>query len=140
MTRVRHTLQFVFFKPFFIMNRFNSTPIVITRPRSQAEALSGQLTALDFDAIQSNRVCEQKSRRSGRTKGLCWPREVQIAVMRRVSLTQLARFGVRKDNATIVCRDNVYAADSESLLNWLNLSGMHGRQMLIVKGEVAMNF
>jgi uroporphyrinogen-III synthase len=64
-----------------------------------------------------------------------WPDGVAIAVVGEGSRAALARHGIDDGNATIHCPLDPARADSEHLLQALDLARLRGRRVLVVRGE-----
>jgi len=64
-----------------------------------------------------------------------WLAGVPVAVVGEGSRAALARHGVTNANATIHCPPDAANSDSEHLLASLDLAGLAGRRVLIVRGE-----
>jgi uroporphyrinogen-III synthase len=140
-------------------------PVVITRPRAQAEPLAARLTALGFDArvfplleIQPLRAgSEQEAGLKSRLGQLSdyalvafvspnaidaafahissWPQGVMAAVVGDSSRQALARHGVTDANACVACPADPERTDSETLLQVLDLPALRGKKALIVRAE-----
>jgi uroporphyrinogen-III synthase len=64
-----------------------------------------------------------------------WPSGIAIAVMGEGSKTALAAHGVTDANATIISPRNTDRRDSETLLESLDINTLHGREILIIRGD-----
>ena len=136
-------------------------PVVITRPRAQADALAQQVAALGREVevlplLEISPLPDQ-SALIATLAGLArytmvafvspnaidaafahishWPREVTLAVLGEGSRAALARHGLDDSNATIVSPLDPARSDSENLLQSLDLTALAGKQVLIVRGE-----
>jgi len=136
-------------------------PVVITRPRAQAEALAARLAELgvsvhcfpllEIQPIQDDAVLRDTL---GRLRDYAmvafvspnaidaafayidqWPVEVIAAVVGEGSRQSLARYGVNAGNAQIVSPIDPNRTDSETLLEVLDLAALKGRRALIVRAE-----
>jgi len=136
-------------------------PVVITRPRAQADALAARLAELgvavhcfpllEIQAIQDDAVLRDTL---GRLRDYAmvafvspnaidaafayidqWPVEVIAAVVGEGSRQALARYGVNAGNAQIVSPIDPNRTDSETLLEVLDLAALKGRRALIVRAE-----
>ena len=136
-------------------------PVVITRPRAQADALAQQVAALGRDvevlplleifplADQSALIATLAALPRYAMVAFVspnaidaafahiaqWPREVTLAVLGEGSRAALARHGIDDGNATIVSPRDPARSDSENLLQSIDLSALAGKQVLIVRGE-----
>ncbi|MFM7760158.1 MAG: uroporphyrinogen-III synthase [Burkholderiaceae bacterium] len=136
-------------------------PVVITRPRAQADALAARLAELgvavhcfpllEIKPIQDDAVLRDTL---GRLRDYAmvafvspnaidaafayidqWPVEVIAAVVGEGSRQALARYGVNAGNAQIVSPIDPNRTDSETLLEVLDLAALKGRRALIVRAE-----
>lgn len=136
-------------------------PVVITRPRAQADALAARLAELgvavhcfpllEIQAIQDDAVLRDTL---GRLRDYAmvafvspnaidaafayidqWPAEVIAAVVGEGSRQALARYGLNAGNAQIVSPIDPNRTDSETLLEVLDLAALKGRRALIVRAE-----
>lgn len=136
-------------------------PVVITRPRAQADALAARLAELgvavhcfpllEIQPIQDDAVLRDTL---GRLRDYAmvafvspnaidaafayidqWPVEVIAAVVGEGSRQALARYGVNAGNAQIVSPIDPNRTDSETLLEVLDLAALKGRRALIVRAE-----
>jgi uroporphyrinogen-III synthase len=64
-----------------------------------------------------------------------WPAHVPLAVMGAGSLIALAEQGVDRAITPVFSPKNLMRTDSQTLLEVLDLSALHGRDVLIVRGE-----
>lgn len=64
-----------------------------------------------------------------------WPPRVAIGIVGEGSRMALGRHGVTAQNATIFSPPDVTKTDSEGLLQALDLHGLRGQRILIVRGE-----
>jgi uroporphyrinogen-III synthase len=137
-------------------------PVVVTRPRTQAEAFARRVAAAGRDAIVFPLLDIQPLPDSGALQAALadltqyamvafvspnaidaafsnlqqpWPNRVTISVMGEGSRAALALHGIRADNATIVSPRDVRRTDSQTLLEALDLDALRGKQVLIVRGE-----
>ncbi len=136
-------------------------PVVITRPRAQADALAQQVAALGREvevlplleifplADQSTLVATLADLARYAMVAFVspnaidaafahidhWPPQVTLAVLGEGSRAALARHGLTDANATIVSPLDPARSDSENLLHSLDLAALKGRQVLIVRGE-----
>jgi uroporphyrinogen-III synthase len=138
-----------------------SDAVVITRPRQQAEPLARAVAALgrtpvilpllDISPIEDQAVL------AAALAGLAdyalvafvspnavdaalahvprWPAGVAIAVVGEGSRAALARHGIDGASAVIHCPRDPAHADSEHLLQALDLDLLRGRRVLVVRGE-----
>ncbi len=136
-------------------------PVVITRPRAQADALARQVAALgrEVEVLPLLEIfpLPDQSALTGALAELpryamvafvspnaidaafahisVWPRHVTLAVLGEGSRAALARHGLDDGNATIVSPLDPARSDSENLLQSIDLSALAGKQVLIVRGE-----
>jgi len=137
-------------------------PVVVTRPRAQADAFAQRVAAAGREAIVFPLLDIQPLPDSGALQAALadltqyvmvafvspnaidaafsklqrpWPSEVAIGVMGEGSRAALAPHGVRADNATIVSPRDARRTDSQTLLEALDLDALRGKQVLIVRGE-----
>lgn len=136
-------------------------PVVITRPRAQADALARQVAALGREAVvlplleifplpdqTSLRAALADLKRYAMVAFVspnaidaafahiqAWPRAVTLAVLGEGSRGCLARHGIDEGNATIVSPRDPARSDSENLLQTLDLAQLAGKEVLIVRGE-----
>ncbi|HCE10299.1 MAG TPA: uroporphyrinogen III synthase, partial [Oxalobacteraceae bacterium] len=66
---------------------------------------------------------------------LSWPRQVAFAVMGEGSRQALIRQGVTEDSATVISPLDPARTDSDTLVEALDLPGLAGKRVLIVRGE-----
>lgn len=136
-------------------------PVVITRPRAQADALVARLAALGvavhcFPLLEIQPIQDDAALRatlaSLRDYAMVafvspnaidaafayinqWPDQVIAAVVGEGSRQALARHGLSADNAQIVSPIDPHRTDSETLLEVLDLAALKGRRVLIVRAE-----
>ena len=136
-------------------------PVVITRPRAQADALARTIAALGREvevlplleifplADQSLLVAtladlpryamvafvSPNAIDAAFAHIAQWPRQVTLAVLGEGSRAALAQHGLDDGNATIVSPTDAARSDSESLLQSIDLAVLKGKQVLIVRGE-----
>lgn len=65
----------------------------------------------------------------------CWPPQVALAVVGEGSRQALARYGITDATARIFRPNDPQRADSEALLETLDLQALKGKQVLVVRGE-----
>lgn len=136
-------------------------PVVITRPRAQAQALADSVAALGRETVllpllEIFPLADQ----SGLARALAdlsgyalvafvspnaidaafahlprWPGGVALAVVGEASRACLAGHGVDAANATIFSPLDPLRSDSEHLLRALDMGALAGRRVLIVRGE-----
>ncbi len=135
--------------------------VVITRPLAQAGRLAQQIAALGRETIlfplleihplpdtASLQAALKDLRRYAMVAFVSpnaidaafafiqgWPHEVALAVMGEGSLQALARHGVTPGNAVILSPRDTERTDSQTLLAALDLQALHGKQVLILRGE-----
>jgi len=136
-------------------------PVVVTRPRAQAEPLARRVAALGREAVvfplldihplpdpQPLREALRDLSRYALVAFVSpnaidaafavlpgWPREAAIGVMGEGSRAALARHGVNDANARIFSPRDPSRTDSATLLQALDLAALRGRRALIVRGE-----
>jgi uroporphyrinogen-III synthase len=136
-------------------------PVIITRPRAQADALARQVAALGREVVVLPLLeifpLPDQSALFAALADLAryamvafvspnaidaafahigqWPREVALAVLGEGSRAALARHGLDDGNATIVSPKDPARSDSENLLQTLDLAALAGKHVLIVRGE-----
>lgn len=140
-------------------------PVVITRPRAQAEPLAARLAALGFDArifpLLDIAPLPAGSAREAALKAAlshlgdyalvafvspnaidaafahidAWPAGVIAAVVGDSSRQALARHGVTEANASVASPTDPERTDSETLLHVLDLPALKGKKALIVRAE-----
>lgn len=141
--------------------RLSKTPIVITRPQSQAEPLAARLAALGRDArifpLLKIQPLADTTQLTACMKGLSdyamvafvspnaidaafsclpqWPRGVAAAVVGEGSRLALAKHGVTNETATVLSPIDAERTDSETLLEVLDLPALTGKKVLIVRAE-----
>lgn len=139
--------------------------VVVTRPLAQAEPLALGITALGrqaivFPLLEIHPLEDQTLLRAALRElsayamvafvspnavdatfsvlhglALRWPREVALAVMGEGSRQALVKHGVTQDNATIISPRDSTRTDSHTLLQALDLPGLAGKRVLIMRGE-----
>jgi uroporphyrinogen-III synthase len=143
------------------MSSRGSSPVIVTRPLAQAQALADRVRACGREAIVFPLLdiqplpdqSELRSRLAGLRKYALvvfvspnaidaamaatadWPLDVPLAVMGDGSRAALARHGITDQNATIYSPADKYRTDSETLLPELDLDALRGKQVLIIRGE-----
>ncbi|MBC7490724.1 MAG: uroporphyrinogen-III synthase [Glaciimonas sp.] len=136
-------------------------PIVITRPQAQAVTLAQQISAtggepiifplLEIVPLPDTAALEITLAHLGGyalvvfvspnaidaafKHILHWPSQVAIGIVGEGSRVALARHRVTAQNAIIYGPPDVTRTDSEGLLQALDLSGLSGRRVLIVRGD-----
>lgn len=136
-------------------------PVIITRPRAQADALARQVRALGrpveilplleiFPLADQSTLIATLARLdqfamvafvspnaidAAFAHIARWPGGVTVAVLGEGSRAALAAHGVDDGNTRIVSPRDPARSDSENLLQTLDLAGLKGRQVLIVRGE-----
>lgn len=136
-------------------------PVVITRPRAQAQALVDSVAALGREAVLLPLLeifpLADQSGLQGVLAAVAdyalvafvspnaidaafahlkrWPAGVALAVLGDTSRACLARHGVDDSNATIFSPQDPLRSDSEHLLRAFDLAALAGRRVLIVRGE-----
>lgn len=136
-------------------------PVVITRPRAQAESLAEAVAALGRTPIVLPLLdigpAEDPARLRAVLAGLAdyalvafvspnavdaafahidaWPAGVPLAVVGEGSRLALARHGVTGGKARIYSPAEQDPSDSEHLLKTLDLASLAGRRVLIVRGD-----
>lgn len=140
-------------------------PVVITRPRAQAEPLAARLTALGIDArifplLDIAPLPAGSAREAALKSALghlsdyalvafvspnaidaafahidAWPAGVIAAVVGDSSRQALARHGVTDANASVASPIDPERTDSETLLQVLDLPALKGKKALIVRAE-----
>lgn len=138
-----------------------SDQVVITRPLAQADVLMRRVTALGrvaviFPLLEIQPLPDQAPLKAA-LRDLDkyalvafvspnaidaafaarpdWPHAVPLAVVGEGSRLRLAMHGVRSDNATIFSPTDRERTDSQTLLAVLDLAGLRGKQVLIIRGE-----
>jgi uroporphyrinogen-III synthase len=108
-------------------------PLLEIHPLADDAALRDALARLDQYAmlafVSPNAIDAVFSRITS------WPKAVSIAIMGEGSRAALASHGINNGNAVIVSPRNAERTDSETLLAELDLAALHGRKVLIVRGE-----
>jgi uroporphyrinogen-III synthase len=136
-------------------------PVVITRPRAQAQALADSVVALGREAVLlplleiyplADQAPLQRVLAGVADYALVafvspsaidaafahiwqWPQGVALAVVGETSRACLARHGLDDGNATIFSPRDPTRSDSEHLLQALQQGALAGRRVLIVRGE-----
>ena len=136
-------------------------PVVITRPRAQADVLARQVAAIGrevevlplleiFPLADQQPLIDTLASLSDYAMVAfvspnaidaafahidSWPRAVTLAVLGEGSRAALARHGLDESNATIVSPLDAARSDSENLLQSLDLAALAGKRVLIVRGE-----
>ena len=140
-------------------------PVVITRPRAQAEPLAEAVAALGRTPVVLPLLDIGPADDPGRLKAVLaqlaeqsaeyalvafvspnavdaafahierWPEGVPLAVVGEGSRMALARYGVTSANATIFSPAEQDPSDSEHLIKTLDLASLAGRRVLIVRGD-----
>lgn len=139
----------------------SSRTVVITRPRAQAEDLARMLSArgrpiVVFPLLEIGQLPDQRELKTvladlssfalvafvspnaidaafAHLSG--WPAEVAIAVVGEGSRKALTKHGVDESKTVIFMPRNPERADSESLLEALDIESLRGRKVLIVRGD-----
>lgn len=136
-------------------------PVVITRPRAQADGLVRAVAAIGrtpvlLPLLEIAPLADQSALRVT-LAGLeryalvafvspnaidaalahvpAWPRQVPLAVLGEGSRAALAKHGLDETNATILGPQDPTRSDSENLLQTLDLAALRGKRVLIVRGE-----
>lgn len=136
-------------------------PVVITRPLAQARSLAQQVAALGREAVvfplleilplsdpaplhaalaeldryalvafvSPNAIDAAFAAQSE------WPRNIVLSVMGEGSRKALARHGKTQGNTTIISPIDASRTDSQTLLQALDLAGLKGKQVLVIRGE-----
>jgi uroporphyrinogen-III synthase len=136
-------------------------PVVITRPRAQAEPFARRVAAAGREAIVFPLLeilpLQDTSALRAALEDLAhyamaafvspnaidavfsllkqWPNEVAIGVMGEGSRAALAQHGVMPENATIISPRDTFRTDSQTLLEAMDLDALRGKRVLIVRGE-----
>ena len=136
-------------------------PVVITRPRAQADSLAQAVAALgrtpvllpllEIAPLDDQAPLAQALERladyalvafvspnaidAAFAHIRAWPAGVALAVLGEGSRAALAHHGISAANATIVGPLDPTRSDSENLLQSLDLAALAGRRVLIVRGE-----
>lgn len=136
-------------------------PIVITRPRAQAEAFAQRISALGREAIvfplleihpladpapllaalanlnDYAMVAFVSPNAIDAAFSILhgWPAGVPLAVMGEGSRNALAHYGVTSANTAIVSPLDPERTDSQTLLEALDIGALRGKRVLIVRGE-----
>jgi len=136
-------------------------PVVITRPRAQAEPLAEAVAALGRTPVLLPLLDIGPADDPGRLRAVLarladyalvafvspnavdaafghiahWPEGVPLAVVGEGSRMALARYGVTSGNARIFSPAEQDPSDSEHLIKTLDLASLAGRRVLIVRGD-----
>jgi uroporphyrinogen-III synthase len=136
-------------------------PVVITRPRAQAEPFARRVAAAGREAIifplleilplQDTRALQAVLENLTQYAMVAfvspnaidavfsllqqWPSEVAIGVMGEGSRAALAQHGVVPESATIISPRDTRRTDSQTLLEAMDLDALRGKRVLIVRGE-----
>lgn len=140
-------------------------PVVITRPRAQAEPLAARLAGLGIDArifplLEIQPLAAGSAQEAALKSALCrltdyalvafvspnaidaafahithWPGGVIAAVVGDSSRQALASHGVTDANASVASPTDPERTDSETLLQVLDLPALTGKKALIVRAE-----
>lgn len=136
-------------------------PVVITRPRAQAEPLAEAVAALGRTPVVLPLLDIGPADDPERLRAVLarlaefalvafvspnavdaafahverWPAGVPLAVVGEGSRMALARHGVTSASAAIYCPAEQDPSDSEHLLKQLDLASLAGRRVLIVRGD-----
>ena len=136
-------------------------PVIITRPRAQAEALAQQVAALGREVVLLPLLeispLPDQAHLAAALADLAryamvafvspnaidaafahigpWPQGVTIAVLGEGSRAALAQHGIDPAAVSIVSPQDPARSDSENLLQTLDLAALKGREVLIVRGE-----
>ena len=136
-------------------------PVIITRPRAQADGLAQLLAAAGREAVLLPLLdiapIDDPAPLLAALSGLgdyamvafvspnaidaafahidAWPAGLNIAVLGEGSRLALAQHGITGANATILSPPDSARSDSEGLLASLDLSALNGKRVLIVRGD-----
>jgi uroporphyrinogen-III synthase len=136
-------------------------PVVITRPLAQAEPLAEKIAAMGrevilFPLLEIHPLDDTSSLRAALDEiddyamvafvspnaidasfalRKDWPQHVAFSVMGEGSRKTLAQYGIHSATHTIVSPRNPEQTDSQTLLQALDLSALHGKKVLIIRGE-----
>ena len=147
--------------PYLPLARLSKTPIVITRPQSQADPLAARLAALGRDArvfpLLDIQPLSDTTQLTACMNGLAgyamvafvspnavdaafsclsqWPEGVVAAVVGEGSRLALARHGVTNESAMVISPIDTQRTDSETLLEVLDLPALVGKKVLIIRAE-----
>jgi uroporphyrinogen-III synthase len=139
----------------------NTHPVVITRPRAQAETFARRVAAagreaivfplLDILPLQDMSALREALEDLAQYAMVAfvspnaidaafsvlqqWPNEVAIGVMGEGSRAALAQHGLLPGNATIISPRDTRRTDSQTLLEAMDLDALRGKRVLIVRGE-----
>jgi uroporphyrinogen-III synthase len=138
-----------------------ANPVIITRPLAQAGSMARQLAAMGRNAVVFPLLEIHPLRDPAQLRAALdelagyamvafvspnaidaafsvlpnWPKEIGLAVMGEGSRAALARHGVTDATHKIVSPDNPQRTDSQTLLEQLDLGGLQGQRVLIIRGE-----
>ncbi|TFW10159.1 uroporphyrinogen III synthase [Oxalobacteraceae bacterium OM1] len=136
-------------------------PVVVTRPRAQAEAFAARARAaglepvvfplLDIQPLADESALRAALARLDRFALVAfvspnaidaalrhvprWPVQVPLAVVGEGSRQALAAHGIDDAHYTVHRPHDAERTDSQTLLDTLDLSALHGKDVLIVRGE-----
>ena len=137
-----------------------TAPVVITRPLAQAAGLAERIARIGREAVifplleilpladdAPLRAALADLRRYAMVAFVspnaidavfsilhAWPASVELAVIGEGSRTALAKYGVTPDNA-VIHSPRGERADSQALIESMDIDAMHGKEVLIVRGE-----
>lgn len=143
------------------MTPANARPVIVTRPRAQAEPLARRIEAIGraavvFPLLDIQPLPDQEQLRTALSRlddvamvvfvspnaihaafahRTDWPRGLPLAVMGEGSRAALAEHGLTSANADIVSPTDAQRTDSQTLLAELDLEALRGRKVMIVRGE-----
>src|SRR5450830_1791080 len=138
-----------------------AVPVVVTRPRAQADGLAAAIAAqgrevvllplLEIDPLPDTAALRAALAQLDRyalaafvspnaidaafTQLASWPAQLPIAVLGDGSRASLAQHGVTAANAIILSPRDGAPSDSEHLMEALDLAALAGKRVLIVRGE-----
>lgn len=147
--------------PYLPLASLSKTPIVITRPKSQAEPLAARLAAMGRDprifplleiqpladttqltaamnSLNNYAMVTFVSPNAVDAAFSClsqWPQGLVAAVVGEGSRRALAKYGVTYENATVLSPVDAQRTDSETLLEVLDLPALAGKKVLIIRAE-----
>lgn len=136
-------------------------PVVVTRPKAQADPLAQRIAALGREAIvfpllEIRPLVDPAPLLAALDDLGCyamvafvspnaidavfsivrsWPDDVALAVMGAGSRKALADYGLSPANATIISPLDAERTDSQTLLEALDVGALRGKRVLIVRGE-----
>lgn len=136
-------------------------PVIITRPLAQAELLARRVQAIGrqaivFPLLDIQPLPDQTALHTALADlhdvamvtfvspnaihaafavRPAWPQNLPLAVMGEGSRAALAEHGLTSANANIISPTDPERTDSETLLAELDLKALHGKRVLIVRGE-----